>query len=174
MSKKKEEVMEDRDVVIHEKTTVDSQICNFRSFRAPRRRVVKEFHKPSLTKQSMRDECDINFILKKHQKQGTLDSLRKTKPEVYGDFSDSGSYQEALNIVMDAQEQFAGLSANVRKFFDNDPEKFLAFMEDPRNAEKWIELGLATRRQVDAVGGGVQPDPKKEQPNPKDSDAGKR
>lgn len=95
-----------------------------------------------LTKQAHRDECDINFILKGYEKTGRLPDLIAREPR-YGDFSSSGSFQEALNTVLEAEEQFANLNASVRKRFDNDPAKFLAFAENGSNAKEMIEMGLA-------------------------------
>ena len=62
----------------------------------------------SRTKQSFKDECDINNILKKYNKTGQLPAMIKADPK-YGDFSNSASYQESLNLVLLAQEQFSNL-----------------------------------------------------------------
>lgn len=99
---------------------------------------------PSLTKQAMKDECDINKIVARFTKSGVLPDL-KDNP-MYGDFSDSVSYFDALQLVITAQDQFNGLSADVRARFGNDPAQFLAFAEDPSNQEEMVRLGLATVR----------------------------
>ena len=55
-------------------------------------------------------------------------------------------YHEAQNIVINAQNQFNALNASLRKKFDNDPALFLAFAEDPKNAQELVTLGLAKLR----------------------------
>lgn len=99
----------------------------------------------SLTKQADAESCDINYILKRYEQTGLLPEMAERNPQ-YGDFSDVGSYQEAMQIVAHANSQFALLSANVRERFANDPAKFLEFMERPDTAEEAAKLGLATLR----------------------------
>ena len=99
------------------------------------------------TKQSMKDECDINLIMKKFEKTGILPEMIKENPQ-YGDFSEPIEYRDALEIVRFAKEQFDSLSAKVRVRFDNDPEKFLEFATNPANAKEMVDLGLATERVV--------------------------
>lgn len=99
--------------------------------------------KEGRTKQSFKAECDINNILKRYEKSGLLPDLIKTNPQ-YGDFSNVPDYQESLNIVHKAHEQFALLDSRVRKRFDNDPAKFLAFASDPHSGDEMVALGLAT------------------------------
>ena len=60
----------------------------------------------TMTKQSFKDECDINNILKKYETTGALPSLILENPQ-YGDYSNVPAYQDALNIVMKAEEQFS-------------------------------------------------------------------
>lgn len=100
-----------------------------------------KFEKPSMTKQSFKDECDINNIMRKYQNTGQLPAMIKSNP-TYGDFSKVGSYQESLHVVMKAQEQFDALSSKIRRRFDNDPAKFLEFCNNKENREEMIELGL--------------------------------
>lgn len=98
----------------------------------------------SLTKQEFKKQCDINTILAKYQKTGQLPDLIKSDPR-YGDFSEVGSYQEALDTVILARQQFDALSSKLRSRFGNDPSEFLAFVNDPKNAEEMVSLGLAKR-----------------------------
>lgn len=113
----------------------------------------------SRTKQSFKDECDINTILLRYKKTGQLPGLIKSNPQ-YGDFSDVRSYQDALHTVMFAQEQFSGLSASVRARFDNDPSLFLAFVENPDNRKEMIDLGLVNVSSDTVVPGLVDSVPK--------------
>jgi len=132
--------------------------------------------KEGRTKQSMKDECDINLIMKKFEKTGILPDMIKENPQ-YGDFSEPIEYRESLEIVRHAKEQFENLSAKVRARFDNNPEAFLEFATNPENAKEMVDLGLATERVVKdegtalneasinklatAIGEKVKPTPKK-------------
>ncbi|QXP08056.1 MAG: internal scaffolding protein [Arizlama microvirus] len=53
-----------------------------------------------------------------------------------------------MNIVALANEQFANLSAHVRKRFQNDPQEFLQFTSDPENLPEMVKLGLAIKRET--------------------------
>lgn len=99
-----------------------------------------ECSEPSLADQSQAKDCDVNVIVARFMKTGVLPGVNKQA--LYGDFSDVGSYQEACNIVLHAQQQFESLSADVRKRFGNDPAEFLAFCSDPQNKPEMIKLGL--------------------------------
>lgn len=110
------------------------------------RRVSLLFPDDGLSHQSFADECDINTVLSKYMKTGVLPE-GKSNPQ-YGDFSSVGSYQESLNIVARAEEQFMSLDATLRQRFDNDPAQFLAFTSDPNSVDEMVRLGLATERSA--------------------------
>lgn len=94
-----------------------------------------------MTKQSFRDETNINRIMQRYEKTGIIDHVRDN-PGQYGDFSNVHTYQESLNMIMLAQEMFDSLPAIVRKTFDNDPVKFVEFAQDPDNDDQMREMGL--------------------------------
>ncbi len=116
--------------------------------------IVKNAYSPSvpyrlrcgdgMAKQSFKEECDINTILKKYDKTGLIEHVSKYNGS-YGDVTESVDYQTALNTVMSAESAFMSLPASIRTLFDNDPHRFLEFAQDPENAEELIEMGLATR-----------------------------
>lgn len=102
------------------------------------------------TDQTARDACDINFIMKKYEKTGQLTDLIKAGMEsqagaLYGDFSKPMDLQKALDLTEHAKMQFAMLNAHVRTRFDNDPVKFLEFMDDPNTVEEQANMGLRER-----------------------------
>jgi len=107
------------------------------------------FSKPSLTKQSFRDECDINNILRQFNVTGQLPA-GSVQPQ-YGDFSGITDYQSALNAVMAAQDSFLQLPAKVRAKFDNDPALFVEFASDEANRDEMKALGLLHEETVQAV-----------------------
>lgn len=111
----------------------------------PSKKVSIDFSKEiSRTKQSFKDEADINNIVAKYNKTGQLPSLISQNPK-YGDFTSDVSYQESLNTVMFANEQFNALSAKVKLRFNNDPMELLKFVSDAKNKDEMYELGLAIK-----------------------------
>ena len=97
-----------------------------------RQRCQTTFTQPGVTKQSFKDECDINRIMARYQLTGILPTGDPRVPQ-FGDFTNVPDYQEALNIVYSAEDQFMELPATLRKFFNNDPGFMLAYMQDPAN-----------------------------------------
>ncbi len=107
------------------------------------------FTRPSRTKQSFRDECDINHILRQFNVTGQLPT-GSVQPQ-YGDFSGITDYQSALNAVMAAQDSFLQLPAKVRAKFDNDPALFVEFASDEANRDEMKALGLLHEETAQAV-----------------------
>ena len=107
------------------------------------------FTSPSRTKQSFRDECDINNILRQFNVTGQL-PVGSVQPQ-YGDFSGITDYQSALNAVMAAQDSFLQLPAKVRAKFDNDPALFVEFASDEANKDEMKALGLLREETAQAV-----------------------
>lgn len=90
-----------------------------------------------LTKQEFKDECDINRIMARYAQTGELPPGLGLGS--FGDFSDVGSYQEAIERVRDAEAQFAALPSKVRERFGNDAANMLAFVEE-LGASKDVKL----------------------------------
>lgn len=107
------------------------------------------FPEETMTQQQFKDECDINNILRNSQ-NGILPDFIKTNGK-YGDFSDVNTYQEALNTVLFAKEQFSMLPSNIRERFGNDPALFLEFATNDENMEEMVNMGLATQTNPDPV-----------------------
>lgn len=98
------------------------------------------------TKQSFKDECDINKIMNRYVKTGQLPAMQRKNPQ-YGDFSSALDFQAAQDIVVKAREQFEALPAKVRSRFKNEPSEFLRFMEDPENVKEMESLGLINKKE---------------------------
>lgn len=105
-------------------------------------RVQIQFPNPSLTKQAMKEDTDINNIMKKYAKTGIMTHLAKHQGS-YGDFTGVRDYHTALNKMIEADKSFASLPSGVRSKFNNDAGKFMDFVHDPANAEEMVEMGLA-------------------------------
>lgn len=107
-----------------------------------RNRVTVDFDPAEgMTKQEHKKECDINQIMKKYQKTGLVTHLAK-HGGVYG-FAPTYTYQEAMNELNRARDQFMDLPSSVRTRFENDPGKFLEFATNPQNIEELRKMGLA-------------------------------
>lgn len=96
------------------------------------------------TQQNFKEECDINTLVERF-------GIGYKMPEglvapQYGDFSNIGSFHEALNQIAAARETFEALPANVRDRFQNDPGRFVDFAIDSKNAKELVDMGLAIKR----------------------------
>jgi len=109
--------------------------------------------------QQFKAECDINNIMAKYMKTGLAAQKLGAR---YADLPSGVDYQEALNMLIEAETSFNSLPAQIRKIFDNDPGRFLAFATDPANENELVELGLANPRPPAEQSGG--PAPKEAEP----------
>ncbi len=98
------------------------------------------------TKQSAKNECDINQILAKYLRTGVVAPENMAKRQaVFADVSETGDYHTARNQVIAAKDAFMTLPAKLRARFNNDPGKLLDFCADSNNLEEAIELGIITK-----------------------------
>jgi len=116
-----------------------------------------------LTKQSMRDECDVNLIMAKYVKTGFIDHVASGVPS-FVDVSEMSDYRSALEHVREVGEYFDHMPAAVRKRFENDPAMFMAYLESGASDEDLEALGLEVlgdrrARAQDGREGDVRPIP---------------
>lgn len=102
------------------------------------------FTEPTMAQQHFKDECDVNTILRNYETTGLLTHVANGTPS-YGDFSSVLEFQQAQNILIEAQDAFEALPASLRKRFDNDPAVMLEFIENPDNREEAEKLGLLNK-----------------------------
>ncbi len=93
------------------------------------------------TKQADAQQTDINLIVEHHRETGDLKHI-SSELAMYGDFSNVPDYQTALNQTIAAQRMFMMLPPAIRSRVENDPVKFVEFIEEPANAAEAITLGL--------------------------------
>jgi len=98
----------------------------------------------SLAKQSFRDASDINVIVKRFGLTGQL-PMGNPRVPMTGDFCDAPDFQTSLNLVLAARQSFERLPAKWRERFGHDPANFLAFVEDEKNHDEAVRLGLIER-----------------------------
>ena len=94
---------------------------------------------PTRTKQSFRDETDINKLLERSARGESLSHLQK-HGAIYGDFSDIGDLLTASARLERGMEIFGELPSEVRREFQQDPRRFFEFVNDPANRERLPEV----------------------------------
>lgn len=95
---------------------------------------------PTRAQQHHKDECDINEILRRFGKTGVMPV--NPSEALYPDFSNAVDYHTALNQIIASESEFDLLPSNIRKHFDNDPAKLVYFMQDKKNYDEAVSLGL--------------------------------
>lgn len=101
----------------------------------------------SLTRQSEADSCDINKIMERFDRTGQLPISLKQPPQ-YGD-ARIVSFQEAKQIVIEAEKQFMELSPQARQYFGHDPQNLLNAIADDSedNIKKLLDLGIMVQKE---------------------------
>ncbi|QGH73232.1 MAG: scaffold protein [Microviridae sp. ctKAt32] len=123
---------------------------------------------PSITKQSFKEECDINEILKRAKNGQDISVLFNQRVKRYGDFTNVPDYRDALDLVNRAEGMFMELEAKVRERFANDPARMIAFLQDPGNREEAERLGLVMpKKEVKEPAPASAPGPAAGAPEPK-------
>ncbi len=95
--------------------------------------VPEKTYEDGRTKQCHADECDINKIMARFDRTGTMSHLAKYEG-VYADFSDF-NFHEQINRLTQGREIFDALPAELRQEFGQSPSKFFAYVNDPANAK---------------------------------------
>lgn len=101
--------------------------------------------------QSEKKNCDINNIVARAKQTGQLPVLMGREPIV--DLPNQQTYQEMLNTVVNAQQQFARLPSAIRNQFDNKPENMLNALHlsttDEKTADTLREMGLLNPKTLE-------------------------
>ncbi len=95
--------------------------------------VPKLVYDDGRTKQSFKDETDINKIMQRFSVTGTISHLAKWKG-VYADFSDFDFMEQEQKLTRGA-EIFAELPAEIRREFGQSAAAFFAYVNNPANAD---------------------------------------
>lgn len=95
----------------------------------------------SMTKQSFKDQTDLNRVLDRAGKGASLSHLMNYQGE-YGDFSEFSEqyYEDMLNKLSRANTIFYDLPAEIRSEFNNNPGAFFAYVNNPENKDRLAEL----------------------------------
>lgn len=102
----------------------------------------KELYEPvyddGRTKQSFKDSCNINKILARFSGEQVAAHLSQYKNE-YGDFSEF-DFQKNQLLLARGNQIFDKLPISVKREFNNQPNEFFTFVNDPNNSERLAEL----------------------------------
>lgn len=99
----------------------------------------------SMTQQQFKDVSDVNHIMRRYQQTGEITHLARSQG-VYADVSRIKDYHSALQTVLDANAAFMTLPADVRNRFSNDPGQFISWLQDSKNLDEAVSLGLLERK----------------------------
>jgi hypothetical protein len=122
----------------------------------PKRSISAAVGKISPTKQEFRDDCDVNNIIRRH----SLEHIAMVANAKGGNYIDCPSldYKQMMDMTISVQAEFGELTAELRDAFDNDPEKWLAFLETATE-DDMREAGLLP---TDEVGNPLPAEPRSE------------
>ncbi len=98
---------------------------------------VKVYTKHGRTKQSQKDECDINKLLSRAARSDTLSHLDKYQSQ-YGNFADY-DFENHITQIAAGQTIFENLPAEVKREFAQSPQSFFEYVTNPKNADKLHE-----------------------------------
>lgn len=99
---------------------------------------------PAMTDPQWEKESDINYIMDKFMKTGQV-THTSNKKGIYADVSEIPDLIGAAQIVREAQNNFEALPSHVREKFNNKPEEMIKFLQNPKNSEEAVQLGLLTK-----------------------------
>jgi len=94
-----------------------------------------------------KEECDVNNIIAKYRKTGSITHVRNAEQGVYMDLTELPSLMEAQKVVIAAATAFESVPSHIRQRFSHDPQQFIDFLSDPKNNEEAIKLGLKTKKE---------------------------
>lgn len=114
---------------------------------------------PTRTQQQFAEECNINTIVERFGITGQLPN--NLRMPIQAEFVDTMDYQTSLNKLIEADNAFMELPADIRKQFGNDAGKFVDFVTDEKNVDQCRKWGLAMpeRRAAEPMSVRVIADP---------------
>lgn len=124
---------------------------------------------PTKTQQHAKEESDINNIVDKFLKTGTLPQV--PVPPTYENFGEIFDFQSAMNTIKAATDSFMALPGNIRARFQNDPATFVAYVDhchETGDLDPLREMGLAVPKAPDSppdAGKGATPPTPPESPS---------
>lgn len=109
----------------------------------------------TLTQQNFKDETDLNIMIRKY---GVL-PVSEVNWKEFDATVIPQDYQQLQNMLLEADQAFMELPADVRKAADNDPQKFLAIVESQQAEIKKQERESAKAAKAAEAGRDSSVDP---------------
>ncbi|AXH74575.1 MAG: internal scaffolding protein [Microviridae sp.] len=133
-----------------------------RDYYTPRTRSGISFAAQGRTKQEFAAECDINNIMSRYLKTGIIDHVRDSAPQ----FLEASplEFQEAMQIVAQAETLFEELPSSIRSRFENDATKLLEFVHNPENIAESVAMGFLDPTRLPPSANGSPAPPSAPQP----------
>lgn len=103
----------------------------------------------SLTHQECKRECDINFLVNRYCDTGNWGPSDGHLPIDSELTNFDGDFQSVMDRLVAAQEEFDSLPSKTRDRFGNDPARLISFLNDPKNYDEALKLGLVSERARD-------------------------
>jgi hypothetical protein len=97
---------------------------------------------PTKTQQHEAEAADINTIVRNFGVTGKL-PLVDMPPTIDTFDEEAFDFQSAMNIIAQAKHSFAGMDANVRSAFNNDPQLYVNQIDTWRNLPPGAQRDLA-------------------------------
>jgi len=119
---------------------MEQTIIRIKTAHGPRTRHSITFTGQGRTKQNHKNETDINQIMARFQKTGTIDFVNTQKAQ-FGDATGL-EFQSAMETVASANEMFDALPSKIRERFNNNAQELLTFLENEDNRTEAVFLGL--------------------------------
>lgn len=127
----------------------------YTAYNRPPRQAIRPVGE-SKTVQDFCDECDINVILKRALRTGTIPTI----PSDLQFGNDDGlTVQERANQIVAVRQYFEGLPSDIRLRFGNSAMEFAAFAADPANEQALVDLGLLPKPPAPVESAPVEPAP---------------
>jgi len=115
--------------------------CLFKSAYSVKNRVRLSFPENSRwTKQSAKDECDVNIIMSRYIATGELPNIAERAPQ-YLDVTGL-EFQSSMDFIAGANSLFHEMPSGIRARFENNPALFLDFCSQEKNRPELAEMGL--------------------------------
>lgn len=101
------------------------------------------------TKQSDKENCDINIIMARHGRGIPVTHVNGNEAQ-WGDFSTGPDFRQAQDAVASAKQAFGELPSKIRTRFHNEPGELLQFLTDEDNRAEAEKLGLLKEPEPEA------------------------
>lgn len=131
-----------------------------------RKRVQLTFNEPSLTEQTHKQSCDINYIIKKFSQTGQLLN-ENTMEKQYGE-APAIDLKSALDLVKNSHQEFNELSPEIKAAFSENPDNYFEFLH--QYAEAPESFSNESADDIDTSVSKTKANAENHQPDPSNED----